>query len=295
MPSRFQIQRVAISAVLPLIAATLYLLLRGIVTASQIQNFDFYIFLFLYLTFFYILSKITNKNIIIKSNLAVVFSSFVTFLILTIIQIYLRSKSIGYSVAWVSGGDNRNHVVFIDQLVREGHLNLSTFMLQPIAFPSFHSLVFAGIDKSNLTANQILSSQLEFYAWSWVLILGTLGVAFAATAQIIWSVLGKKENELPSVFIFFAALIPLGAVISGPATLDGFVTALSCTIFLTLIMNWLIEFLNEKKPTFNKLIIGFVLFLGSALSWMWHHFAKKEGLSRLSVCICQRFSLWCVS
>ncbi len=267
--SKFQIQRLAVAASLPLIAATFYLLLRGLVTANQIHKIDFYIFLFLYLIFFYILSRIAKRKESTTSNPRVIFSAFSTFLILVSVQIYLKSKSIGYSVAWVSGGDNRNHVVFIDQLVREGHLNLSTFLLQPIAFPSFHSLVFAGIDKSNLTGNQILSAQLEFYSWAWVLILGTLGVAFAATAQIIWSVRGEKEKDLPFTFIIFAALIPLSALISGPATLDGFITALSCTIFLTLITNWLIEFVHEEKPTFDKLLIGFVLFFGSALSWMF--------------------------
>jgi len=269
MPSSYLFQRIGLSAALPIIFAPVYLLGRGIFTDNPILPFDFFIFLFIYILAIILIFKNNQKsNRDISPKL--LFGSFSTLIILSTLQLFLRSKSVGHAVAWVSGGDNRNHLVFFDQLVREGHLNLSTFMLQPIGFPSFYSMVFADLNKSVLENNEILIKQLELYAWSWVLIFAILGVTFSATAQIIWAALqNDKLHKTPLSLIVFSSLLPLTALFAGPATLDGFITALSSIIFLVLISNWIIENFNTKATDKRFLLIGFLLLLGTGLSWMF--------------------------
>ena len=265
------LQKIALSVLLPIILSPIYLVIRGFFIKDSLTSFDLQI----YLGFFYFCTSLLarNKKLSFSSidfhrqHLRKLFAAMSSFLFLILLEIYLRTKSIGDAVAWVMSGDSKGHVVFASAISKMGWLDPSTFLLQPISAPSFMSLLLSQENQELFSPPELLTYQLQIYTQMWVLFLGLLGLTAAATAEILWKL--RNNTEPPVLVLVLAALLPLFSIISGPATFDGFFTAVLSIVTILALINWFFEASSELRFSFNGLTIGGLLCLGTVMSWMF--------------------------
>ena len=259
--------------VLQISLAPLYLILRGFIRRDELQSFDLQIYLFI---FSVVAILFSNQFQQLKSNTQqlgrlkrLLFSSS-SFIFLTVLQLFLRSQSIGKSVAWVMSGDNKNHVALGHSIVLEGWLNPKVFMYQPISAASFTSLAFSQDRASSFTIEDLLKYQLQIYVLLWILFIGITGIALAALAESIsWRFRQKKLNALELLFI---SAIPLFGVISGPAVYDGFFSAILSICVLITLTAWFVTNTSNEKVNFSTWVIGLLLLISAVFSWMFTAF-----------------------
>jgi hypothetical protein len=273
LPSDYSLQQLALAGILPIAFSPLYLVARGFLTSNSLTNLDLYMYLiilgFLYFAFAKnkkkYLSSEKSKTILNRSDFILGLS---TLFFLTALELSLRTKSLGDAVAWIASGDNKNHVVFAFDISRLGMLEPAALLFQPISAPSFLSLLFGQKNQEVMSNSELVSFQMQVFANTWVLILGLIGIAFAATAQIIWTQMFNSK-PVPRSLLFIAAIAPLLSVISGPALYDGFFTALLAIGVLTVLINWFLEGEKSQQGLLTQLILGFLIFLASIFSWMF--------------------------
>lgn len=267
---KFSINKLAVASVLIIGFSPFYLVFRGWIYGSSLTLWDFQI----YLTAFLIFSKLIQLKsrklpLPIKcskyqlSKLASL-SGFFTFLI---IQIFLTAKSSGDAVAWISSGDSKNHFVNAYIVNNLGSLLFANFFVQPSGTPAFMALVFSQVQSDlNLVPNY-LENLMITYSYVWVALVGVLGIAFAATAEIIWSVFQGKKKSMPVVLIFICGLAPLSSYIIGPVLVDGFFTAIFGVITTVVLLNWFLIIFTENSKNLLQIFIGLGLFVCSLLAW----------------------------
>jgi hypothetical protein len=123
----------------------LFLIGRGYLTDSSLNNWDLQIYGILFISAFYlsqirftqeVKSNFENSKRYFKSDFAAGLSAL--FLAL-IVEFLLRQRSLGDAVAWIGSGDSKNHLVNGAQIAQFGFLNPTTFYIQPVSAPSMLS------------------------------------------------------------------------------------------------------------------------------------------------------------
>jgi hypothetical protein len=259
--------------ILEISLAPLYLILRGYIRRDELQIFDLQI----YLATFSVVAIMATNNIqkfeLKKQKLEKfkkLFFSSSSLIFLIILELFLRSQSLGKSVAWVMSGDNKNHVALGHSIVLEGWLNPKVFMYQPISAASFTSLTFSQDQASRFSIEDLLTYQLQIYVLLWILFIGMTGIALAAFAESIRVRAGHKK--LSSLELLVISAFPLLSVISGPAVYDGFFSAILSICVLLTLSAWFVTTTSAEQVNFTTWIIGLLLFISAVFSWMFTAF-----------------------
>lgn len=270
-PSISILQNISFAALFPIALTPFYLVLRGLFTHTNLSQFDLVIYLTILLGLLILVNaknKIKHQIYLIK-NIKKIIAAGSSLLILVFLTLFLKIQSLGHSLAWIMSGDSRGHLVFANDIAKSGWLDPSTFLLQPISAPSFLSMFInqASLREENIAL--VLSSQLQTYSYIWILFIGLLGILSAACAELIWKMEKKDNEEIPLWVIFLASCSSLFSAILGPATYDGFFTAVLSMATILALVNWIIEFNLISKLSIRYSFYGILIFVGSLLSWMF--------------------------
>lgn len=268
VPSDFFLQKIAIASVLVIGLSPLYLLVRGLVVDFPLRKSDLYLYGLITLLLSGILFRFSFHKAFesIRINKTLLISGFSGLIFGFVLQNYLSRKSFGYGIAWISSGDSKNHLVSAAELVKLGDLDPATFLTQPVNLSSTLSLLLSQIG-NDLTVNpERLGVLMQNYAYFWITLLGLMGLAFAASGQVVW---GKFRNEVPIGITIALTVIPFFSLILGPALNDGFFTAIFGITTLTVVTTWLFELDQAKSPKKQHVFIGMLLFFSSLMSWMF--------------------------
>jgi hypothetical protein len=109
IPSKYPTQRIAISA--------LYLIVRGLLPRGPLTSWDLQIYSFGYLLVVFFAAKLSKNKSITKPDLfdrrylKLTLSSLAGFFLTLTVELVLKSRSLGDSVAWIASGDSKNHFV----------------------------------------------------------------------------------------------------------------------------------------------------------------------------------------
>lgn len=269
------LQRLAISISLIIGLSPFYLILRGFLVNSKTTNLDLqiYLFSFIFLTVLskFIQIKFSNVKTLKLENIDLrsIIAGFSGLLLLSCLELYLLSKSVGNGVAWVASGDSKNHFVNAVQLIDYGNLDPRTFLTQPVSAPAFLSLLISQKTVLGLSNAEILSEQIQIYAHFWVLLTGALGLIFSALFQSIWNLIHKNSKKFPIIVAVLFSMLPLISLIIGSATYDGFFTAIfgiatTCTMII-----WFLESVKLSRFSVGFVFLGCLLFISSLMAWMF--------------------------
>lgn len=274
-PNESKSLRWAFAAVLVVGLSPLYLVIRGLISKTELNYFDFQIyasaffatvfFLAIGVSKFSCMASYSNR---LKKSFEAIPSLAGLFLTISVV-VALKQKSIGDAVAWISSGDSKNHLVNAASITQYGFLDPATFLTQPVSSPTFLSLILSqgGVDLTSDTS--LLGFQMLAYAHVWAILIGILGLTFAATADVIWRQYSTKSDKTPAILLAGASVIPLFSFILGPALFDGFFTAIFGISSLVVCTLWFISGKQSETSTAVYLFIGFSLFLSSLMSWMF--------------------------
>jgi hypothetical protein len=182
---------------------------------------------------------------------------------------FLRQRSLGDAVSWIASGDSKNHLVNGASITQYGFLDPSTFLSQPVSSPTFLSLILSQ-DGKNLTSDgSTLGYQILIYTYVWALLIGILGLTFAATIETIWEKRGESASNTPGSLLAIASIIPTFSFILGPALYDGFFTALFGISALCVLTIWFIESAERVHGSKALIFVGFLIFMSSLMAWMF--------------------------
>jgi hypothetical protein len=265
------LQKISLATVFPIIISPFYLVIRGAFTQTPLTSFDLSIYLFVFLITLISLNpkvRISTKHFY-ESNLKNLIFAATSFILLAFLSIYLKSKSIADSVSWVMSGDSRGHLVFANDIAKSGWIDPATFLLQPISAPAFLSLLLDQTKLSETNISDLLTSQLQTYSFAWILFIGLLGFITAACGELIWKSVSKTSNNVPIWVVCLSSMSSLFSSIIGPATYDGFFTAVLSIGTILILVNWLLEISSITEVSYSPLITGTLLFFGSLMSWMF--------------------------
>lgn len=253
----------------------LYLVLRGFITRSKLDVYDFPIYFFLFLLFltiyFSLKSEINNSNQLnhLRIKFRLLSSSLAALFLLLAIQIYLMNKSIGSAVAWIASGDSKNHFVNAEDIIRFGFLDPATFLTQPVSSPSILAMLMAQGGNELNFVNELMRNHLVVYAFFWVLLIGLLGLVIAATGETLGKFLGNKKTSLNPFVLAALSVVSMFSLFVGPATWDGFFTAIFGISTVVLMTNWLLIQIESEEFSWSQVTIGFLLFISSLMAWMF--------------------------
>jgi hypothetical protein len=276
MPSIFSIQRIAMTAVLFIGLSPLYLIGRGFVTRSPLSEWDYQIYSISYLLIFATIRLFTNLKSGNSSNISSKADDFKNFIfgffglaLVVLVEILLKQKSVGHAVAWIASGDSKNHLVNGVDIIRFGFLDITTFFTQPVSSPTYLALVLSQ-DQSQFNSNaELLSYQMQTYAYVWILLLGVLGLAFAATFEMIFQTLTKRVERTPKLPLLVSSIVPTFSFALGPALFDGFFTAMFGICAVILLTLWFFEISSKQSFSVALSLAGVALFATSVMSWMF--------------------------
>lgn len=268
-PSSSNLQKLSLGYLIPIVVSPGYLVFRSLASKNSLTNFDLQIYLFLLLIFMFAFSyKNETFNFDLhKNNLKKIAAGFSSLFFLIIFTNLLRSKSLGHFVSWVMSGDSRGHVVFANDIANTGWLNISTFLQQPISAPTFMALFFSQENQKSLSIPDLLAHQLQIYSYMWIIFIALIGIISAATIELFWKLFYK--TSAPVLIISLGSLLSLSSVVIGPATYDGFFTAVLSIASILVLCNWFIDLSQKQRLNISDTIVGFSIFIGSVLSWMF--------------------------
>lgn len=251
-----------------------YLILRGVFTKTYLTDWDFQLYSLIYLVTTlliveYFLKPRLDLNIKFKLNNKVACSSFFGLFFASVVEMILYQKSVGHAVAWVASGDSKNHLVNGVEIVKYGFLDPTTFFTQPVSSPTYLSLVLSQNKLNFLNGSGFLEIQMQNYAWVWILLIGVLGVTFAATFELVWNWLNPDSKQPPLQLIALSSFMATFSVAIGPALADGFFTAILGISAVLVMTIWFIEVQRLKDFSLSYVIIGFLILVGSLFSWMF--------------------------
>jgi hypothetical protein len=275
MPSQFFIQRVSISAILIIGLSPIYLIFRGFITKVPLNSWDLQIYFTAFLmgtlvvsfafkgssSFDSYLQKLNKKN-----HLAAAFSGLIFVLIA---EAYLLSKSLGHAVAWIASGDSKNHLVNGVDVIRYGYLDISLFLTQPVSAPSYLALNLSQSGQHLNTQSELLGYQMQVYAFVWILLIGLVGLVFAATLETIWNIVQKQNKFIPLHMIVIVSIIPTFSVVLGPSIRDGFFTAIFGISSVAILITWFLEIYPKNQFTLELIVAGLFLLGVSVMAWMF--------------------------
>lgn len=261
----------SLAATLPIAFSPVYLIARGFFSKNSLNQFDYEIYLLVfYLTLVLLIQQargnsVTNLLKFHSQNFKELIAGSGTFLVLLIINIFLASKSAGDLVAWVSSGDNRNHVVLGSEIANIGWLDFKTFLYQPISVGAITGLMYGQFELNTINVNELLEFNLKIYAILWTFILGILGWIFSATCREFFS---KRNQEIPKFSsLFVASLVPLSSLISSTPIYDGFISATFSIALVALIILWFLRIGKIEKIVSFEFVLGLIIFIGSIFAW----------------------------
>lgn len=265
------LQNISLATLFPVILTPIYLVFRGLFTHTKLSHFDLVVHLTVLLGVLILINskKELERQIYLIKNFKKIIAAFSSLFLLIFLTIFLKLQSIGHSLAWIMSGDSRGHLVFANDIARSGWLDPSTFLLQPISAPSFLSMFVSQATSSEGNIAVVLASQLQTYSYIWILFIGLIGILSAACAELIWKMEKKKNEEIPLWVIFLASCSSLFSAILGPATYDGFFTAVLSIATILSLVNWLIELNLISKLSMRFSVYGILIFIGSLFSWMF--------------------------
>jgi hypothetical protein len=110
---------------------------------------------------------------------------------------------------------------------------------------------------------------MQSYAYVWVLLIGLIGLIFAATLEVAWNQIKNTDRVIPIHLIGAVSLIPTFSVVLGPALFDGFFTAVFGISSVAVLITWFIEIYQKSRLSTGQLIIGLFLFFSSLMAWMF--------------------------
>lgn len=268
-PSNSYLYGLSLGYLLPIVLSPGYLVARSLANKNSLTDFDLQIYFFLLLL---LLLAFSRKSYafnfdLIRVNSKKITAAFSSLFFLIMFTYVLRSKSLGHAVAWVMSGDSRGHVVFANDIANTGWLNVSTFLQQPISAPAFMALFFSQENQNSLSLKDLLTHQLQIYSFMWIIFISLIGIISAASIELFWNLFNK--SNAPVLIVASASLFSISSVVIGPATYDGFFTAVLSIASLLALCNWFIDLSQRQKLNFSDAIIGSVIFIGSVLSWMF--------------------------
>ena len=275
IPSKFSIQRLAISSVLLIGLSPIYLIARGYFFKRALSTLDLQIYCLIFflciLTAHHFSTKQFKRHEInqLKMHQKNVFGAFFGLTFALIVEILLKGKSIGHAVSWVASGDSKNHFVNGVTLSELGFLNPQSFLVQPSSSPAYLSLVLSQISSGIDNAISRMPDLMNSYALVWIVLLGTLGLTFAGLTEIIWKNFHGTSEIIPTHILALSSLIPLFSFIVGPALYDGFFSAIFGISTVVVLLAWFIEMNQLNDFSIQMLIVGMVLFVCAVTAWMF--------------------------
>jgi hypothetical protein len=201
-----------------------------------------------------------------KNHLAAAFSGLILVLIT---ETYLLSKSLGHAVAWIASGDSKNHLVASVDIIRYGYLDIGLFLTQPVSSPSYLALNLSQSGQNLKTQAELLGYQMQVYAFVWVLLIGLVGLVFAATLETIWNIVQKQSKSIPIHMIAIVSVIPTFSVVLGPSLLDGFFTAIFGIGSVAILISWFLEIYHKPQLSIGLIVAGLFLVAVSVMAWMF--------------------------
>jgi hypothetical protein len=275
IPSKYPTQRIAISALLFIGMSPIYLIVRGLLPRGALTNWDLQIYSLGYLLVLFFAAKLSENKSITKLDLfdrrylKLTLSSLVGFFLALIVELVLKSRSVGDSVAWIASGDSKNHFVNGVTLTELGYLNPQTFLVQPSSSPSYLSLVLSQLSSGVDNAVELMPELMQSYALVWVILIGVLGIAFAAITELIWNHLNSGTKQVPIHLLAVSSLIPTFSVILGPALYDGFFSAIFGITAVVVLTSWFLEVSGEVRLAVSNWFVGLFIFASSVTAWMF--------------------------
>lgn len=275
MPTEYPVQRAAFASVLLIGLSPFYLVIRGFFTRSYLNNWDFQIYIFLFVSIAMLVAGFTVKkdrlkvyHFRLKSSLLIL-PSLLGLVVVYVVELMLGKRSIGDAVAWIASGDSKNHLVNGVEITQYGFLDPSTFLTQPVSSPTFLSMVLSQGGSSFATDALTLTYQMQVYAFVWAVLIGILGVTFAAMSEVIWSKFSPENPSTPVTLIMISSLVPLFSFIVGPALFDGFFTAIFGISTVVTFTVWFIGSFDRQKFSKVFIFVGILLFASTLMSWMF--------------------------
>lgn len=275
VPSKFPIQRLAVSSVLLIGLSPFYLIARGYIFKRPLSTFDLQIYSLIFFICLMAMHNFSankfeiNEPNHLKPNSRNVLGAFFGLIFAFIVEILLRGKSIGHAVSWVASGDSKNHFVNGVTLSELGFLNPQTFLVQPSSSPTYLSLVLSQISSGIDNAISLMPELMNSYALVWIVLIGTLGLAFAGMAEIIWENFHTGSTRIPTNILALGSIIPLFSFIIGPALYDGFFSAIFGISTVVVLLSWFIELNQSNNFSIQTLVLGTVIFVCTVMAWMF--------------------------
>jgi hypothetical protein len=275
VPSRYVLQRIAITAIFLIGLSPIYLIFRGMVTKSPLGNWDLQIytasfFLIIFLISFMIkganfldsYQQKLEKKFYLVASFSGLFACLLT-------EVILTTKSVGHAVAWIASGDSKNHFVNGIDIIRYGYLDPSLFLTQPVSSPTYLAL---NLSQGQLNLESIpdtLGLQMQIYAYVWILLIGLVGLVIAATLEIVWNYLQNVGEKIPTYLIVLSSLVSTLSVIVGPTLYDGFFTAILGISSVGILISWFLEIYKEQNFSVGQIFTGLILLIISLMAWMF--------------------------
>lgn len=271
----YQLLNFAISAVFFVGLSPLFLIARGFVTNSSLNDWDLQIYGLIFAFAFYI-SNLLNKNKSIlhsdknlRSHQSNLIAGLASLFIALFVEFILRQRSLGDAVAWIGSGDSKNHLVNGAQIAQYGFLDPTTFYIQPVSAPSMLSLVLSQGGLNLGSSTELLKYQMLTYSYIWILLIGILGLSFAALTDLTWKNLRSNSEETPALILVLASITPTFSFVLGSALFDGFFTALFGISALVVLVGWVFAAVEENQYSPRLIILGFLLFSCAIMGWMF--------------------------
>jgi len=271
------LQRMTFAATLFIGMSPLYLLLRGYIVQEPLTSLDLQIyaavFSLLFLTFRFFSTEPRSRFFNFPHNLeeaCVTLAAFAPLALLLMVNVYLRAKSLGYSLAPFASGDNKNHLVAAVELINYGSLDPATFYRQPISSPSFLSLLISQKEIASKNTSENLSQLMQIFSFSWILLIALLALSFMSISDLFVRQFSRTRHR-PAVIILItsAGFIGLFSFSIGPALIDGFYTAILGVVSLISLLIWFFATYAKNRISSFHIFLGFFLFINSVLAWMF--------------------------
>lgn len=275
IPSKYVLQRVAVTAILVVGLSPFYLILRGFFTKSNLGNWDLQIYLTSFFTILFLTNLIFNRGVFLNGYLkkldkkSYIFAGFSSLFVALLTQAVLLNKSAGHAIAWIASGDSKNHFVNGVDISRYGYLDPTLFLNQPVSSPTYLALNLSQSQINLETISDNLSLQMQIYAHVWILLIGLFGLVVASTLEIIWDYFQKIESKIPTHLLVVSSLISTLSLIVGPTLYDGFFTAILGISSIGILISWFLDVFQNKQFSAGQISIGITLLTVSLMAWMF--------------------------
>jgi hypothetical protein len=266
MPSSNQNLRVVFAFAFVTVGFFAYLAVRGILVSNPINSFDLpgSVILIALVAFLITFLLSSDRKIVFQPLSTHLLGGSAALVVCVAFVTHLHIKGQGYFLAWAGSGDSRNHVQWAFSIARDGGISTETLLFPQLT--TALSVMLASGNSTNLFNDSSfrLAVDLTSSAMTWVILIGILGFAFAATWEEILSK-SKMTKANKSWILVPISLTATSSFALGTYMRDGFISAVTASIAIAFTVAFV---LDRTKLSPNQQIFTLLLvFSFSVLGW----------------------------